>query len=105
MSCIGVFQPMRKLPGRVGEPGSPDETAHDCTTWSFSNRYVRWVLRLTSIRRTSVVVVNGVSVTVSGKAACPSPSIPDRKSVVQGKSVSVRVDLGGRRIIKKKKKK
>src|SRR3546814_15051369 len=29
----------------------------------------------------------------------------DRKSVVQGKSVSVRVDHGGRRIIKKKKKK
>src|SRR3546814_19504218 len=28
---------------------------------------------------------------------------PDRKSDVQGKSVSVRVDLGGRRIIKKKK--
>src|SRR3546814_13645347 len=27
----------------------------------------------------------------------------DRKSVVQGKSVSVRVDLGGRRIVKKKK--
>src|SRR3546814_15414661 len=29
----------------------------------------------------------------------------DRKSVVKGKSVSVRVDLGGRRIIKKKNKK
>src|SRR3546814_17237217 len=29
----------------------------------------------------------------------------DRKSVVEGKSVSVRVDLGGARIIKKKKKK
>src|SRR3546814_20602414 len=29
---------------------------------------------------------------------CP----PDRKSVVEGKSVSVRVDLGGRRILKKK---
>src|SRR3546814_6068179 len=28
---------------------------------------------------------------------------PDRKSVVEGKSVSVRVELGGRRIIKKKK--
>src|SRR3546814_15143177 len=27
----------------------------------------------------------------------------DRKSVVKGKSVSVRVDLGGRRIVKKKK--
>src|SRR3546814_20572163 len=29
--------------------------------------------------------------------------VGDRKSVVSGKSVSVRVDLGGRRIIKKKK--
>src|SRR3546814_17027952 len=29
----------------------------------------------------------------------------DRKSVVQGKSVSVRVDLGGRRVIKKQKQK
>src|SRR3546814_16148897 len=29
----------------------------------------------------------------------------DRKSVVEGKSVSVRVDLGGSRLIKKKKKK
>src|SRR3546814_14882344 len=28
--------------------------------------------------------------------------VKDRKSVVEGKSVSVRVDLGGRRIIKKK---
>src|SRR3546814_18415095 len=32
-----------------------------------------------------------------------SPTFTDRKSVVSGKSVSVRVDLGGRRIIKKKK--
>src|SRR3546814_11805762 len=31
-------------------------------------------------------------------------SFLDRKSVVSGKSVSVRVDLGGRRIIKKKNK-
>src|SRR3546814_14638328 len=31
-----------------------------------------------------------------------SASPQDRKSVVSGKSVSVRVDLGGRRIIKKK---
>src|SRR3546814_18616225 len=33
------------------------------------------------------------------------PFAVDRKSVVEGKSVSVRVDLGGGRIIKKKKKK
>src|SRR3546814_14400274 len=32
----------------------------------------------------------------------PDPASPDRKSVVQGKRVSVRVDLGGRRIIKKR---
>src|SRR3546814_11090507 len=31
------------------------------------------------------------------------PAVGDRKSVVWGKSVSVRVDLGGRRSIKKKK--
>src|SRR3546814_16325549 len=31
------------------------------------------------------------------------PDRLDRKSVVSGKSVSVRVDLGGRRILKKKK--
>src|SRR3546814_19906906 len=36
-----------------------------------------------------------------GRSAKPTPT--DRKSVVSGKSVSVRVDLGGRRIIKKKK--
>src|SRR3546814_12770815 len=33
----------------------------------------------------------------------PAKERTDRKSVVEGKSVSVRVDLGGRRIIKKKK--
>src|SRR3546814_15624916 len=38
--------------------------------------------------------------------ALPVPrDTADRKSVVLGKSVSVRVDLGGRRLIKKKKKK
>src|SRR3546814_11853493 len=38
----------------------------------------------------------------SGRGSSPSPT-RDRKSVVEGKSVSVRVDLGGGRIIKKKK--
>src|SRR3546814_13283447 len=45
-----------------------------------------------------------------GHCAAPRPGghpafHGDRKSVVWGKSVSVRVDLGGRRIIKKKRKK
>src|SRR3546814_15560473 len=37
------------------------------------------------------------------RAAAIRATIEDRKSVVEGKSVSVRVDLGGRRVIKKKK--
>src|SRR3546814_20584651 len=40
----------------------------------------------------------------SGYCATSAASRADRKSVVEGKSVSVRVDLGGRRIIKTKKK-
>src|SRR3546814_12923309 len=57
--------------------------------------------------------------TENGRLTCPARAEPrfgpgmtrsrtrlsraDRKSVVSGKSVSVRVDLGGRRIIQKKK--
>src|SRR3546814_15815392 len=48
------------------------------------------VVKFALKRRFEVVLVAG------------QPQI-DRKSVVSGKSVSVRVDLGGRRIIKKKK--
>src|SRR3546814_11121452 len=43
------------------------------------------------------------SITCSSITRFCSPAIRDRKSVVSGKSVSVRVDLGGRRIIEKKK--
>src|SRR3546814_17959232 len=41
---------------------------------------------------------------VDAESQRAKPGIGDRKSVVSGKSVSVRVDLGGRRIIKKKNK-
>src|SRR3546814_19722177 len=44
--------------------------------------------------------VKALAVT-SDKRASFAPEIPDRTSVVSGKSVSVRVDLGGRRILKK----
>src|SRR3546814_6573496 len=40
---------------------------------------------------------------LSGALLVGSEPEADRKSVVSGKSVSVRVDIGGRRIIKKKK--
>src|SRR3546814_13495652 len=40
---------------------------------------------------------------ITGIALTKLDILEDRKSVVKGKSVSIRVDLGGRRIIKKKK--
>src|SRR3546814_15403055 len=40
--------------------------------------------------------------TPAGEEAVSDEAIEDRKSVVEGMSVSVRVDLGGRRIMKKK---
>src|SRR3546814_18521060 len=46
----------------------------------------------------------GAALSAGAAAASPSAgAAADRKSVVSGKSVSVRVDLGGRRIIKKTK--
>src|SRR3546814_17431762 len=39
---------------------------------------------------------------VSGPEPKEAKKMPDRKSGVEGKRVSVRVDIGGRRIIKKK---
>src|SRR3546814_12353257 len=57
----------------------------------------RWRTRWRSLRQ--VVQVRAV---LNAGGSCPSRHEGDRKSVVEGKSVSVRVDLGGSRIIKKK---
>src|SRR3546814_18058428 len=46
----------------------------------------------------AIYPINPSSTEILGVKAYPSV---DRKSVVQGKSVSVRVDLGGRRILNK----
>src|SRR3546814_15128401 len=49
------------------------------------------------------VVLIGQDASIIEQALAPSGvPVKDRKSVVEGKSVSVRVDHGGRRIIKKK---
>src|SRR3546814_13425820 len=58
--------------------------------------------RIAGMRRRHCVRC-GAGSAETGASAMPLPSSEaDRKSVVLGKSVSVRVDLGGRRIIKQK---
>src|SRR3546814_16895961 len=69
---------------------SGSTAARDCTT--------------TSSTCSSTEPVAIAAFTVSALRTTTGPAT-DRKSVVEGKSVSVRVDLGGRRIIKKKQKK
>src|SRR3546814_14539505 len=70
-------------------------------------RAIRWKRRWRPVSRKSSATPqarmswNGTR--LQRKAAVPSGRAGDRKSVVEGKSVSVRVDLGGRRIIKQQK--
>src|SRR3546814_11184292 len=57
----------------------------------------------TRVSRSSADSLVGSSMTAAARESRSRRSFfLDRKSVVSGKSVSVRVDLGGRRIIKKK---
>src|SRR3546814_17191438 len=58
---------------------------------------------LTQVRREGLKGVNDLVFASNGDLYFTDQGQTDRKSVVSGKSVSVRVDLGGRRIIKKKK--
>src|SRR3546814_18930782 len=61
----------------------------------------KWVV-LEGLRPGEKIVTNGVQKVMAGQPVRVAGR--DRKSVVKGKSVSVRVDLGGGRIIKKKNK-
>src|SRR3546814_2061134 len=62
-----------------------------------------WPYIITRITDGSATIA--ASATAEAAAGWSSARTTDRKSVVSGKSVAVRVDLGGRRIIKKKKQK
>src|SRR3546814_15208354 len=50
------------------------------------------------------VLANATFISSDADYTVQGPAVADRKSVVSGTRVSVRVDLGGRRIIKKKNK-
>src|SRR3546814_16370686 len=78
--------------------------------YSFVNKhYIKVVGRFLSARfltvhRSLALDLRKNLLTELATSSHRAPRYADRKSVVSGKSVSVRVDLGGRRIIKKKKK-
>src|SRR3546814_8770872 len=69
-----------------------------------SSWLIGWIASRTRCRASRAEAMRRFWRMTSCTARTPSP-LGDRKSVVEGKSESVRVDLGGRRIIKKKKKK
>src|SRR3546814_14706879 len=73
-----------------GKPSRPDRSIASCAEMARTCQPYR-LPRLPSLVQRSAQGTQPGAVLIS-----------DRKSVVSGKSVSVRVDLGGRRIIKKK---
>src|SRR3546814_15348935 len=91
--------------------GSGTSSYVDWREWSFAN--VDISLHLTRMPEGEWIRIaaetdgagNGIAIVHARLADERGEIGQDRKSVVEGKSVSVRVDLGGRRIIKKKKKK
>src|SRR3546814_7892182 len=67
---------------------SSDVCSSDLSPWAGAGRLTDGQGRTVDFTNTLIILTSNLG---------------DRKSVVEGKSVSVRVDIGGRRIIKKKK--
>src|SRR3546814_19202433 len=84
------------LPWRIAASGAPVTT----------EKFQHWLLNDEGARITTSSI-SAISAFGTGLSTKPRierrPTTTDRKSVVSGKSVSVRVGLGGSRIIKKKK--
>src|SRR3546814_11918210 len=82
-------------------------TAARSRRWATFERVIFPPLRLGSRKLSAEVDPNRRrhrrTVDAVGRQSGTPRSLRDRKSVVEGKSVSVRGDLGGRRIFKKKK--
>src|SRR3546814_7697520 len=87
--CFFFFKQKTAYEMRISD-WSSDVCSSDLSTLSDVVKQLERRLGVRLLQRTTRVV----RPTLDGEA--------DRKSVVEGKSVSVRVDLGGRRIIKKK---
>src|SRR3546814_12721569 len=88
----------------------PENADGKWTRWDLNDIIKLSVMKLFSdagidVSKTSIVSQMAMMPTRAAISLTEGAITLDRKSVVKGKSVSVRVDLGGRRIIKKKKKK
>src|SRR3546814_16364929 len=84
----------------------PDDWTEETIDWTEVRDEI---VRVHGAKRMITVLAGGqdfepTGLNYTGSGPSWSRRTVDRKSVVEGKSVSVRVDLGGSRIIKKKKK-
>src|SRR3546814_18265826 len=79
----------------------PTQQQGDIPMQPYLSRRCRTVMRAALAPLCTLVALAG-PVAQAAEPAQQYPSRPDRQSVVSGKRVSVRVDLGSRRIIKKK---
>src|SRR3546814_12934006 len=90
--------------------GMPEESPHPLEVWPIQEVLARMTLGVSftffavRINATTEVTEDSIPCTTPPNLRCQS-KLGDRKSDVEGKSVSERVDLGGGRIFKKKKKK
>src|SRR3546814_18039049 len=98
--------------GRSRRRSTPKRSIWDCRParprWSGARRRSRRNGAVTDFAHIRIDRhEGGIAAVVVARADIGNASSPelDRKSGVSGKSVSVRVDLGGRRIIKKKQRK
>src|SRR3546814_19754564 len=92
--------PQRCLRVRPAEEAGPTLPYVSAPVLSRRARIAGYVA-LTKPRIIELLLITTVPTMIVAERGLPS----DRKSVVQGKSVSVRVDFGGRRLIKKTNKK
>src|SRR3546814_7336095 len=91
------------------DPGSAGQLAQKVLDWrqiaKLKSTYSDALVDEINPETDRVHTTFAMTVASTGRLSSTSPNLQDRKSVVEGKSVSVRLDLGGRLDIQKKKQK
>src|SRR3546814_14350667 len=90
--------------GSDGVPGVSLQEAGKAVAFYWGGAMVGRAIGSILLARVSAARLLALSTAIDAMLCLYVVTVGDRKSVVEGKSVSVRVDLGGRGIIKKKKK-